>query len=143
MLVLFFFFSFLHSYVAAYFFALLSLIVPNAPSLSSLPFFISFAYDIAASFCPPPVVRTFSAFKSMSFYQCSSRREGEKDFGLSCVFFFFYKLNVIIFDFFFFCLQFSSGENDRRDTREEDTKEIRDTVFTNRGTIIIIPVKRY
>lgn len=139
----FFFFSFLHSYVAAYFFALLSLIVPNAPSLSSLPFFISFAYDIAASFCPPPVVRTFSAFKSMSFYQCSSRREGEKDFGLSCVFFFFYKLNVIIFDFFFFCLQFSSGENDRRDTREEDTKEIRDTVFTNRGTIIIIPVKRY
>lgn len=38
----------------------------------------------------------------MSFYQCSSRREGEKDFGLSCVFFFFYKLNVIIFDFFFF-----------------------------------------
>ena len=45
--------------------------------------------------------------------------------------------------FFFFCLQFSSGENDRRDTREEDTKEIRDTVFTNRGTIIIIPVKRY
>lgn len=103
MLVLFFFFSFLHSYVAAYFFALLSLIVPNAPSLSSLPFFISFAYDIAASFCPPPVVRTFSAFKSMSFYQCSSRREGEKDFGLSCVFFFFYKLNVIIFDFFFVC----------------------------------------
>lgn len=79
----------------------------------------------------------------MSFYQCSSRREGEKDFGLSCVFFFFYKLNVIIFDFFFFCLQFSSGENDRRDTREEDTKEIRDTVFTNRGTIIIILVKRY
>lgn len=45
--------------------------------------------------------------------------------------------------FFFFCLQFSSGENDMRDTREEDTKEIRDTVFTNRGTIIIIPVKRY
>lgn len=74
----------------------------------------------------------------MSFYQCSSRREGEKDFGLSCVFFFFYKLNVIIFDFFFFCLQFSSGENDMR-----DTKEIRGTVFTNRGTIIIIPVKRY
>lgn len=73
-----------------------------ALSLSSLPFFISFAYDIAASFCPPPVVRTFSAFKSMSFYQCSSRREGEKDFGLSCVFF-FYKLNVIIFDFFFVC----------------------------------------
>lgn len=102
----FFFFSFLHSYVAAYFFALLSLIVPNAPSLSSLPFFISFAYDIAASFCPPPVVRTFSAFKSMSFYQCSSRREGEKDFGLSCVFFFFYKLNVIIFDFFFFACSF-------------------------------------
>lgn len=118
------------------------LLFPMRP-LSSLPFFISFAYDIAASFCPPPVVRTFSAFKSMSFYQCSSRRQGEKDFGLSCVFFFFYKLNVIIFDFFFFCLQFSSGENDRRDTREEDTKEIRDTVFTNRGTIIIILVKRY
>lgn len=76
------------------------LLFPMRP-LSSLPFFISFAYDIAASFCPPPVVRTFSAFKSMSFYQCSSRRQGEKDFGLSCVFF-FYKLNVIIFDFFFF-----------------------------------------
>lgn len=73
----------------------------------------------------------------MSFYQCSSRRQGEKDFGLSCVFF-FYKLNVIIFDFFFFCLQFSNGENDMR-----DTKEIRGTVFTNRGTIIIIPIKRY
>lgn len=103
MLVLFFFFLFFTRMSPLIFLPYCRLLFPMRP-LSSLPFFISFAYDIAASFCPPPVVRTFSAFKSMSFYQCSSRREGEKDFGLSCVFFFFYKLNVIIFDFFFFLL---------------------------------------
>lgn len=146
-----YFFS-LHSYVAAYFFALLSLIVPNAPSLSS-PFFISFVYDIAASFCPPPVVRTFSAFKSMSFYQCSScssGREEEKDFGLSCVVDFFLfvpflnKLNVIIFDLFArsFRLVKTIWEIWRGYERNERyDNEIR--VFGNRGAIIIIPVKKY
>lgn len=124
-----YFFS-LHSYVAAYFFALLSLIVPNAPSLSS-PFFISFVYDIAASFCPPPVVRTFSAFKSMSFYQCSScssGREEEKDFGLSCVVDFFLflpfldKLNVIIISIFLLAV-FDWWK--RYERYEEDTREMR------------------
>lgn len=88
----FFFFSFLHSYVAAYFFALLSLIVPNAPSLSPPS---PSLFPSRMTLLPPFVLlRWFERFLLLNRWVFTSVLLGGKEKKiLDCRAFFFFSIN--------------------------------------------------